>query len=133
MFRGVIVSPSINIRIEVLFSLSLNDWDTLFVCIGKWKDTSHVKFREAQSRCLAKHVKDFYEMSMSREPECWSEMSMLREPECWSDFFFNPPAHVIAVTCITEILFIVTLGDQYSFTHFYSYIICDSLIFFGRY
>ena len=34
------------------------------------------------------------------------------EPDCWSNFFFSPPAHLCAVTYITEILLHVTLSNQ---------------------
>ena len=31
-------------------------------------------------------------------------------------FFFSPPAHLCAVTCMTEISLIVTLNNQFTFT-----------------
>ena len=56
--------------------------------------------RLAPCRCLDGHVKEPYEMSMA-----W-------EPDRRSNFFFNPPAHLCAVTYITEISFHVTLNNQ---------------------
>ena len=53
--------------------------------------------------CLDRHVKEPYTMSMA-----W-------EPDRRSNFFFSPPAHLCAVTCITEISLIVRLSNQYSF------------------
>ena len=62
--------------------------------------------RLAPCRCLDGHVK---------EP---NEMSMAWEPDRRSNFFFNPPAHLCAVTYITEISFHVTLINQsHSLTH----------------
>ena len=40
------------------------------------------------------------------------------EPDRRSNFFFNPPAHLCAVTYMTEISLIVTLSNQYTFTLF---------------
>ena len=48
-------------------------------------------------RCLDGHVKESYEMSMALEADRRS------------NFFFSPPAHLCAVTYITEILMHVTL------------------------
>ena len=36
------------------------------------------------------------------------------EPDCRSNFFFSPPAHLCAVTCMTEISLIVTLNNQFT-------------------
>ena len=47
-------------------------------------------------RCLDGHVKEPYEMSMTCEPDHRSSV------------FFSPPAHLCAVTCITEISLNVT-------------------------
>ena len=55
-------------------------------------------------RCLDGHVKEPYEMSMA-----W-------EPDRRSNFFFSPPAHLCAVTYMTEISLIVTLNTQFTFT-----------------
>ena len=53
-------------------------------------------------RCFDEHTKEPpYEISMAWEPERRSN-------------FYSPPAHVCAVTCITEISLIVTLSNQYS-------------------
>ena len=49
-------------------------------------------------RCLDGHVKEPYEMSMARR----------------SNYFFSPPAHLCAVTCMTEISLIVTLNNQFT-------------------
>ena len=62
-------------------------------------------------RCLDGHVKQPYEMSMA-----W-------EPDRRFNFFFNPPAHICAVTYMTEISFNVTLNN-----HIHSFTIC-SIIF----
>ena len=56
--------------------------------------------RLAPCRCLDGHVKEPYEMSM-----VW-------EPDCRSNFFFSLPAHLCAVTYITEILLNVMLSNQ---------------------
>ena len=41
-----------------------------------------------------------------------------RNPDRRSNFFFNPPAHLCAVTYITEISFLVTLSNKsHSHTH----------------
>ena len=40
-------------------------------------------------------------------------MSMAWEPDHRSNFFFNPPAHLCAVTYMTEISLIVTLNNQF--------------------
>ena len=58
--------------------------------------------RVAPCRCLDGHIKEPYEMSMA-----W-------EPDCRSNFFFNPPAHLCAVTCMTEISLIVTLNNKFT-------------------
>ena len=47
--------------------------------------------RVVPCRCLDGHVKEPYEMSMA-----W-------EPDRRSNFFFSPPAHLCAVTYMTEI------------------------------
>ena len=51
-------------------------------------------------RCLDGHLKEPYEMSMA-----W-------EPDRRFNFFFNRPAHLCAVTYMTEILLIVTLNNH---------------------
>ena len=57
-------------------------------------------------RCLDGHVKEPYEMSMA-----W-------EPDRRFNFFFSPPAHICAVTYMTEISLIVTLNNHiHSLTH----------------
>ena len=43
-------------------------------------------------------------------------MSMAWEPDRRSNFFFSPPAHLCAVTYMTEITLIVTLNNQFTFT-----------------
>ena len=48
-------------------------------------------------RCLDGHVKELYEMSR------W-------KPDCRFNFFFNPPAHLCAVTYVTEI----SLNNQFT-------------------
>ena len=55
-------------------------------------------------RCWDWHVKEPYEMSMA-----W-------EPDRRSNSFFSPPAHLCAVTYMTEIPLIVTLNNH-SLTH----------------
>ena len=55
--------------------------------------------RVVPCRCLDGHVKEPYEMSMA-----W-------EPDRRSNFFFSPPAHLCAVTYMTEISLIVTLNN----------------------
>ena len=55
--------------------------------------------RLAPCRYLNGHVKEPYEMSMAWEPDCRSN-------------FLSPPAHLCAVTCITEISSNVTLSNQ---------------------
>ena len=57
-------------------------------CRLQWFITVHVSFKEP------------YEMSMA-----W-------EPDRRSNFFFSPPAHLCAVTYMTEISLIVTLNNQ---------------------
>ena len=49
-------------------------------------------------RCLDGHVKEPYEMSMALEPDRRF------------NFFFSPPAHLCAVTYMTEISLNVTLN-----------------------
>ena len=39
---------------------------------------------------------------------------MAWEPDRSSNFFFSPPAHLCAVTYMTEILLIVTLNNQFT-------------------
>ena len=56
-------------------------------------------------RCYDWHVKEPYEMSMA-----W-------EPDRRSNSFFSPPAHLCAVTYMTEISLIVTLNNQFTHTH----------------
>ena len=51
-------------------------------------------------RCLDGHVKEPYEMSMA-----W-------EPDRRFNFFFGPPAHLCAVTYLTEISLNVTLNNH---------------------
>ena len=58
--------------------------------------------RVVPCRCLDGHVKEPYEMSMA-----W-------EPDRRSNFFFSPPAHLCAVTYMTEISLIVTLNNQFT-------------------
>ena len=41
-----------------------------------------------------------------------TEMSMAWEPDRRFNFFFNPPAHLYAVTCMTEISLNVTLDNH---------------------
>ena len=60
--------------------------------------------RVVPCRCYDGHVKEPYEMSMA-----W-------EPDGRSNFFFSPPAHLCAVTYMTEISLIVTLNNQFTFT-----------------
>ena len=55
-------------------------------------------------RCFNGHVKEPYEMSTA-----W-------EPDRRSNFFFIPPAHLCAVTYMTEISLIVTLNNQITTT-----------------
>ena len=55
-------------------------------------------------QCYDWHVKEPYEMSMA-----W-------EPDRRSNSFFSPPAHLCAVTYMTEISLIVTLNNR--FTHY---------------
>ena len=55
--------------------------------------------RVVPCRCLDGHVKEPYEMSMAWEPD--------RRSNC----FFSPPAHLCAVTYMTEISLIVTLSN----------------------
>ena len=43
-------------------------------------------------------------------------MSMAWEPDRRSNFFFSPPAHLCAVTYMTEISLIVTLNKQFNST-----------------
>ena len=43
-------------------------------------------------------------------------MSMAWEPDRRSNFFFSPPAHLCAVTYMTEISLIVTLNNQFNST-----------------
>ena len=43
-------------------------------------------------------------------------MSMAWEPDRRSNFFFSPPAHLCAVTYVTEISLIVTLNNQFNST-----------------
>ena len=57
--------------------------------------------RVVPCRCLDGHVKEPYEMSMA-----W-------EPDRRFNFFFSPPAHLCAVTYMTEISLIVTLNNQF--------------------
>ena len=57
--------------------------------------------RVVPCRWLDGHVKEPHEMSMA-----W-------EPDRRSNFFFNPPAHLCAVTYMTEISLIVTLNSQF--------------------
>ena len=42
------------------------------------------------------------------------------EPDRRSNFFFSPPAHLCAVTCMTEISLIVTLNNQFNSTQLYT-------------
>ena len=58
--------------------------------------------RVVPCRCLDGHVKEPYEMS-----KAW-------EPDRRSNFFFSPPAHLCAVTYMTEIPLIVTLNNQFN-------------------
>ena len=60
--------------------------------------------RVVPCRCWDGHVKEPYEMSMA-----W-------EPDRRSNFFFSPPAHLCAVTYMTEISLIVTLNNQFNST-----------------
>ena len=61
--------------------------------------------RMALYRCLDGHVEEPYEMCLA-----W-------EPDRRSNFFSSPPAHLCAVTCLTEISLHVTLSNQsYSLT-----------------
>ena len=55
-------------------------------------------------RCLDGHVKEPYEMSMALGADHRS------------NFFFNSPAHLCAVTYMTEISFHVTLNNQFNST-----------------
>ena len=64
--------------------------------------------RVVPCRCLDGHVKEPYEMSMA-----W-------EPDRRSNFFFSPPAHLCAVTYMTEISLIVTLNNQFNSTQLLS-------------
>ena len=59
-------------------------------------------------------------------------MSMAWEPDRRSNFFFSPPAHLCAVTYMTEISLIVTLNNQFthSLTHEAEFI--DSLLSAGQ-
>ena len=41
------------------------------------------------------------------------------EPDRRSNFFFSPPAHLCAVTCMTEIPLIVTLNNKFNSTQEY--------------
>ena len=60
--------------------------------------------RVVPCRCQDVHVKEPYEMSMA-----W-------EPDRRSNFFFSPPAHLCAVTYMTEISLIVTLNNKFNST-----------------
>ena len=44
-------------------------------------------------------------------------MSMAWEPDRRSNFFFNPPAHLCAVTYMTEISLTVTLNNKFTSPH----------------
>ena len=44
---------------------------------------------------------------------------MAWEPDRRSNFFFNPPAHLCAITYMTEIPLIVTLNNQFNSTQAY--------------
>ena len=59
--------------------------------------------RVVPCRCWDGHVKEPYEMSMAWEPDRRSNY-----------FFFSPPAHLCAVTYMTEISLIVTLNNQFN-------------------
>ena len=67
----------------------------------KWQILGITVKRLAQCRCLDGHVKEPHEMS-----KMW-------EPDRRFYFFFSPPAHLCAVTYITEISLIVTLNNHY--------------------
>ena len=64
-------------------------------------------------------------------------MSMAWEPDRRSNFFFSPPAHLCAVTYMTEISLIVTLNNQFNSTqsfllqHFLG-TLCLFLIFLNK-
>ena len=47
-------------------------------------------------------------------------MSMAWEPDRRSNFFFSPPAHLCAVTYMTEISLIVSLNNQFNSTQHYN-------------
>ena len=65
-----------------------------------WGGVSESPYKKGgPCRCLDGHVKDPYEMDMA-----W-------EPDRRSNFFFSPPAHLCAVTYMTEISLIVTLSN----------------------
>ena len=67
----------------------------------KWAVSWNNRKRLTPCRCFNdEHIKEPYEISMAWDPERRSN-------------FFSPPAHVCAVTCITEISSIVTLSNQY--------------------
>ena len=44
-------------------------------------------------------------------------MSMALGADRRYNFFFSPPAHLYAVTCVTEISLIVTLNNQFTTSH----------------
>ena len=71
---------------------------------GDWNRTVSRNNRKklAPCQCLDGHVKEPYEMS-----KAW-------KPYHKSNFFFSPPAHLCAVTSMTEILLIVTLNNQFT-------------------
>ena len=73
--------------------------------------------RVVPCRCLDGHVKEPYEMSMA-----W-------EPDRRSNFFFSPPAHLCAVTYMTEISLIVTLNNQFNSTQPYHIHATPSIIY----
>ena len=109
-------------------NIPLKDWSTLFFCLnwemkGLWSCVNLVK-RESQAcrkrqlngafpdhikrlapcRCLDRHVK-------VKNP---TKYLWRWEPDRRSNFFFSLPAHLCAVTYITEISLIVTLNNQFT-------------------
>ena len=53
---------------------------------------------------------------------------MAWEPDRRSNFFFSPPAHLCAVTYMTEISLIVTLNNQFNSTQLNAYWLCCQLV-----
>ena len=74
------------------------------------------KRRQTGAVCRNHRIKSAWTGTLKNHTKCLWRL----EPDRGCNyFFFSPPAHLCAVTCMTEILLIVTLNNQFTSPHIF--------------